>query len=193
MVKFIKKNENRVKKIYKNRYGFLKEQDLKHEGFSEKVIDFCSDISWYKTSDYELDNVKNHCGAILVCNLCKYLLKETKDIFKDVHFSVGNGPILHLNRLAKRYFKKGNYQLQVNKVDSIDDYILAINENRPVSFLLSSGINDFHWVMGIGYRKYENGDFYIKIVDGWHSDSLSYFMANKGSLWISSFKYHIKK
>ncbi len=68
-------------------------------------------------------------------------------------------------------------------------YKTAIAKNRPCGILLADGIVNWHWILGVGWREYSSGNFYMRIVDGWDGTSNRFYKPYSDSLWVSATEY----
>jgi len=55
--------------------------------------------------------------------------------------------------------------------------------------LLAEGIVNWHWILGVGWREYSSGNFYMRIVDGWDGTANRFYKPYSDSLWISATEY----
>lgn len=94
---------------------------------------------------------------------------------------------------ADQCFANRGYTLNYSSVDDYESYEKAMRKSSPCGILLADGIDDWHWVIGIGYRShYDNLGKYMQIVDGWNNSTGRYFKMNSGTVWISATKYSVE-
>lgn len=43
----------------------------------------------------------------------------------------------------------------------------------------------------VGYRAYNSGGSYMRVVDGWNDTTLKFYLCNSGSTWISATQYWV--
>lgn len=137
----------------------------------------------------------NHCGATAATNVAIYL-DDQLDIMKtfmELYKMIGNGPVFFVPRKLKRYFSILNKDLKYCKVKDDVSIVKSINRKNICMLLLARGILDWHYVVCIGYRKYEDGRLYLIIVDGWTKDDIKYYKINDGAVMLSGTAFKIKK
>lgn len=173
----------------KNNYGFLNKNQLSKANFIEKEISDLKDFKWNITKTYSTV-AKNHCGAILVANLYNYYFNDT-DVFLDVFKIVKNGPVLFLTFKAKRFFNQYNLKLDSKMLFTNKAIIKSINLNHPIALLLKKSLFNWHWVLCIGYRQYQD-KLYLKIIDGW-SKTYKYYLINDKSLLVYKSSLFLRK
>lgn len=174
-----------------NNYGFITSKQLSNISSIKTIVS--NDMKFVCTSDFE-DCANNHCAATLLTNLCifykakgyKNFINDDKELFKDVHNKVHDGPILFLANKAKKYFNKYNYNLEINKLKDIEEIKESINLGIPCAMLLMDGLFNWHWVLVIGYK-----DNYLQILDNWHKDTNRYYLINNGSKLINVSSYKL--
>lgn len=163
-------------------YGFIKEEQLPKGDFVEKNLSF-DEISWAKTGDYQ-KIARNHCGTVLISNIVifshfrasgKVLSQADRDeVFSRAHKLVGNGPVAFTKRAIKEILSIRNYKTGSSHLWTFEDIKSSLDCGKPVSLLLTKAPLDWHWVLGLGYREYQNGEKFMRLVTGWQ-DSDSYF------------------
>lgn len=92
---------------------------------------------------------------------------------------------------AKEYFTDRGYTLKTSSVGSFSGIQTAIGNDRPCGILLANAIVDWHWVICVGYRAYNSGGSYMRVVDGWNDTTLKFYLCNSGSTWISATQYWV--
>lgn len=190
----MKKSVNSLTKSLQRSFAFLRAEDLPNKNYISKTIDDVDKINWVTTGQTNLF-AKNHCAAVAESNIFLYYNKENFNdkikIFKDVHSIVGNGPVFSIETSAKKYFNSRGYILNSKKISTIDDYKKEIDSGHIVAILIASGIVSWHWIVGIGYREYVDGEFYAQIIDGWNNTSDKFYKLNNGKSWISARSFYI--
>lgn len=181
-------------------YKFISNENMPLGKYSSKTISNIESVDWI-TTGYTNDLAKNHCGATAVTNLAIYYdkmgyemlkINDSKlETFKEIHKIIGNGPVLTIAQGAKKYFKARGYDLSKSSLNSFDEIKIAIDNNQIIGILLSNGIFDWHWVLAIGYREYENGENYLRIINGWNNTSDIFYKINSGALLFSATRYWI--
>ena len=180
-------------------YNIVNLEDLPYGGYTSKTIKSINTVNWAIMDDYE-DIATNHCGATAVTNLALYFAEigksnlkingSKRDTFIAVHNIVGNGPRPTIANDAVQYFKSRGYTLNYSSANDYELYKIAIRQNKPCGVLLADAYNEWHWILGIGYRNYI--DFpgqYMHAIDGWNNATNRYFKMNSGTAWISATEY----
>lgn len=182
-------------------YGFLASSALQSGKYVSDTIRSAGTVDWAITGDYN-DIASDHCGATAVTNLALYFakngktnlkLKTKRDTFIAVHKFVGNGPKTTIADEAKKYFSDRGYTLNYNTETAKKQNIKTATTNeRPCGILLTNKINDWHWVISVGWREYtSSGDFYVRIVNGWDNTIDRYYKPNSGSQWWTVTSYWV--
>lgn len=181
-------------------YGFLNRSQLEKGKFQEESLDI-DGIPWVKTGEFS-DLAHNHCGAVLMTNLLLYFSKigarnllkaNPRQTFIEIHKRIGNGPVLRLTSRSRPYFAKRGYRLRNRTVKDFLQVQKSISEGRPLGLLLRRSNFDWHWVLIVGWRQYQNGLQYYRIIDGWNKRSDRYYQPNKASKAIKIKEYWLEK
>ncbi len=184
-------------------YGFIPEKELPAGTFKEELIPGALDREWTVTGDYSRV-ARNHCAAVLITNLVHYYVdRETKErirqksgsgrLFYDVHEKVGNGPVLRIFSRAKRYVGPMGYQIDHRKVKDKESFLSAVRRGRPCVMLLMAEALEWHWVLVVGVREYEDGSWYLRLADGWHRKADIFWKWNEGSRFIMAREVYIHR
>lgn len=180
-------------------YGFINLGDMPSGSYSSDTITKASSTDWATTGEFS-EIVKNHCAATAVTNFALYFanrgysnlkIDTVYKTFEAVHKIVGNGPVMTIADEAKDYFSDRGYTLKTSSVATFSGIITAVTNERPSGILLANGIVDWHWVICVGYRAYDSGDNYMRIVDGWNDTINRFYLINSGSMWWSATEYWI--
>lgn len=170
-----------------NKYGFINKNIKPDKTLVNNQMKFVT------TSDFN-HCAKNHCAATLLTNLCifyahkgyKQLIdKDINNTFKEIHDLVGDGPVMILSKKARKYFYLHNYNLVINKLNSLEDIKKSIDDGIPCALLLENALFNWHWVLVVGYK-----DNYLEIIDNWNR-STRYYLINNGSRLRSAKAYKI--
>ncbi|MBE5064029.1 hypothetical protein INF30_12270 [Lachnospiraceae bacterium DSM 108991] len=179
-------------------YGFINWSDMPSGSYTSDNIPY-SGTSWVITGDFD-DIASDHCGATAVTNLANYFANQgysklkkssNRNTFIAVHNIVGNGPVMTIADKAKKYFSNCGYTLQYSSVGTFTGIKDATKKDRPCGILLADGIVKWHWILSVGYRDYNSGGDYIRIMDGWNRNVNRFYKPGSGSLWISATQYWI--
>lgn len=194
-------------------YGFIDFSNMPSGKYDSACVSNLSGVEWVSTGETAGSGVDNHCGAVAVTNLALFFAMRGKsnliqgkrdpsgqyrmDTFNAVHDIVGNGPKMTIADDAVKYFKDCGYTLNyytdrnVFLNDRIAAEIAAINHNRPCGILLEDALFSWHWVIGVGYRIYNDNNTYFQIVDGWSKNDSHYYKPGYGSTWVSMTEYWV--
>ena len=169
-----------IKIFIQNRpYGFIYSEKLPAQGFTERRIPVIPN-GVAVTGDYS-DIADNHCAAVCAMNMMLILRKfgigsliqnreeqERRELFKDIHRIVGNGPVIFLKPKLNKIFRSIGAGLKTVPTTDFKDIEKCMIENRPVALLVNAGITQWHWITIVGIRKYMDGSIYFNILDGWN-------------------------
>lgn len=196
-------------------YGFFDFADLPStDGYKR---DFCvswHSVDWLDMSEVSSDKVKDHCGATAVTNLALYFAELGKQslligsksegdeyrtkTFAKVHEIVGNGPKVTIANDAVEYFSNRGVTLKYKTdrnlfmSDHIQAYKNAIWASHPCGLLLEDGIDSWHWILGVGWREYENNGMYFEVVNGWARNETKWYKPGNEATWISATEYWVE-
>lgn len=67
----------------------------------------------------------------------------------------------------------------------------AADNDEIQGVLLADGIFNWHWILAVGYRQYNSGGDYMRIVNGWDNTIDIFYKVNSASVWISATKYWV--
>ena len=181
-------------------YGFIDWGDMPSGTYDWDMVANAASTDWATTGEFS-SIAKNHCGATAVTNFALYFANcgysnlkinsSVYDTFVAVHKIVGNGPVMTIADEAKEYFTDRGYTLKTSSVGSFSGIQTAIGNDRPCGILLANAIVDWHWVICVGYRAYNSGGSYMRVVDGWNDTTLKFYLCNSGSTWISATQYWV--
>jgi hypothetical protein len=181
-------------------YGFIDWGDMPSGTYNWDMVANAASTDWATTGEFS-SIASNHCGATAVTNFALYFANcgysnlkinsSVYDTFVAVHNIVGNGPVMTIADEAKEYFTDRGYTLKTSSVGSFSGIQTAIGNDRPCGILLANAIVDWHWVICVGYRAYNSGGSYMRVVDGWNDTTLKFYLCNSGSTWISATQYWV--
>lgn len=181
-------------------YGFINLGNMPSGSYSSDTITKASTTDWATTGEFS-EIAENHCAATAVTNFALYFANRGHSnlkidtvyrTFEAVHKIVGNGPVMTIADEAKEYFSDHGYTLKTSSIGSFSGIITAVTNERPSGILLANGIVDWHWVICVGYRSYDSGDNYMRIVDGWNDTINRFYLINSGSMWWSATEYWVE-
>ncbi|MCM1299535.1 MAG: hypothetical protein NC203_08155 [Firmicutes bacterium] len=168
-------------------YGFLSSTQLPNKEYTEKTIPLNSS-KLAVTGDFN-NIAKNHCGAVCALNIASVLSQKEPRLliegdcvksFKAIHKIIGSGPTPSiakgLSAYARRCGASLKYQSEIKCFEDIKD---AADRGNPCGILLANAPADWHWVMCVGYREYQNEDGFIRICDGWHRNADRFYTNNR--------------
>lgn len=181
-------------------YGFIYREFLPQSGFTEETINI-SDISWAVTGTYN-DIADNHCACVCAVNCLKLLQKrvpgsaaagsaneDERSCFIAAHRIVGNGPVLMLGRRLNKIFRRFGLLLRCRRAAGYEGVLSELKADRPVPLLLTCALFDWHWVLCIGIRRYEDGTEYLNIIDNWNNRADRYLPLKKKHTWVRALRF----
>jgi len=184
-------------------YGFVYRDSLPKGDFTEKTIDI-KDINWAVTGSYN-DIADNHCACVCAVNASKLLKTRVPDgeklsaaqndersFFTDAHRIIKNGPVVFLAAKMNRIFRSLGVLLKCRGAGGKKGLIAELENDRPVALLLSCALFDWHWVLCIGIRSYEDGSEYLNIIDNWNNRSDRYLPVKKRFTWMRALRFEKK-
>lgn len=201
-MKEIKKSINKYKYFpHKSGFPFKSIKELPKLSSNSKFnsLSGIKNIDWITTGETST-LASRHCGAVAATNTFLYMNNfykggkedfEKKEIFKSLHKMIGNGPIFSIDSYLKGFFKKLGYDLKSKKIKSIDQYKSEIDKGNVIAILIARGIVQWHWVLGVGYIEYEDGNFYAQIIDGWHNSCDKFYKIKNNKSWLSARSFYI--
>lgn len=195
-----KVSENNIATKGDGDYGFVDWGDMPSAAYSAKTIMSAYSTSWITT--YDTAHIAHeHCGATAATNIALYYascgysnlkINNSKiDTFKAVHKIIGNGPTMMIAGGTEKYFHNRGYSLSSASVYDFDAVKNAAYNDQIQGVLLADGIDNWHWVLAVGYRQYNSGENYMRIVNGWDNSIDVFYKVNSGSAWISATRYWV--
>ena len=176
-------------------YGFVDKEDMPQGEFAEKSIAGSENVGWAITGDYQ-DRAKNHCGAVCMTNVVllfadrghrRLLTENHRDkTFESVHQYIPDGPQPRIARKGAKYFRSRQSKLCYKSFRRWENIKNAITADCPVALLLVDGLFSWHWVLAVGYRRYQTGEAYLQIVTGWQRKPQYYQMDQGSFLFIAT-------
>jgi len=135
-------------------------------------------------------SIANHCAATSAFNMLAYYrycmgdpipYSERESIFLSIHSYMGNGPVTpaaYHNRIEAYIENETDYSITLS--DPAETWVAYINEVQNdrmcflciVNVLLLTG----HFINGIGYRIYEDGSQYARVIDNWNYVTTKYYI-----------------
>ena len=189
-----------IKIRLKNRsYGFVYSDAMPKGGYRENCIDLEKDKIAI-TMDYS-EYAENHCACVCAMNLLTILKKynafdlkrleieeDRLKLFKSLHSVIKNGPVVFFKPKLKKIFMSIGSKVRFKKAKGLEDFEKSIAKNRPVAMMVNAGITKWHWILVIGIRKYDDGDVYLKILDGWNKRTDRYLKYEGRETYIRALK-----
>lgn len=170
-------------------YGFQEEENLPSPLTGADLP--LPSLSWLTTGEFSQD-AKNHCASIMVSNLLLLLTAQRREspsekthseIFSIVYPYVGNGPVMFTAEKVHRAGREFHIEVESESLSvgekGFSAYCRAIDQGKPVAVLLQAGLADWHWVLGVGYRRDRKGEAYLHVITGWR-DSLKEYLCWEG-------------
>lgn len=160
------------------------------------------DIRFYRsfvygtTGDFEIltaldgGTITNHCAATSAYNMVAYYRycmgdtissSERDSVFLHIHSYMGNGPVLpaaYHNRIEAYIENETDYSIALS--DPAETWAAYINEvqNDRMCFLciINALLITGHFINGTGYRIYEDGSQYARVIDNWKNNSYRFYI-----------------
>lgn len=163
-------------------YGFVPQGAMPSGPAEEGSLSLRPGVRWDTTG--MLIGAKNHCAAVMLSNLVQCFEDRGADRLSQVYEQIGNGPVLRAPSRGKNCLRSlWDMNLHVRGWRRYASIPLQIELDRPCAILVAKNIRDWHWVLCIGWRRYENGDLWLEVVNGWQPDPV-YYRRNVGSRFI---------
>lgn len=180
-------------------YDFIDWNSMPSGSYSSDWLPF-GGTTWAVMDDYTgktnpISNkvIDDHCGATAATNLALYFATQgysnlkkngsVNDTFYDLHNRTGNGPVLMIAGSVGSYATSRGYTINNSSVASYPAYKTAIGNRRPCGILLTAAIDNWHWVVGIGYRDYASGSNYVRVVNGWENSANNFYLWGSPTTW----------
>ena len=167
-----------------SRDPFIRLSDLSRAAGSYTLPE--SDIRYAVTGDYA-DRARNHCACVCCVNLVLFFraleeksapspvrrmtreereaLKRSRAAYRDalferIHERLGNGPVFSIRREALRLLEENGFEAGILRIRPSDreGMIRALDRGIPLALLLRISPFNWHWILAVGYRHYENYD-----------------------------------
>lgn len=108
----------------------------------------------------------------------------------SIYGKVGNGPILMAPTHASRFFREEDRTLVVRSWIRWRAIPMEINAGRPCALLLRLGLREWHWVLCVGWRRYESGQLWLRLADGWHPQA-TFFSREHGASFVYAASFQL--
>lgn len=184
----------------REKYGMIDFNDLPSGSYTSDWLSLYG-ITW--ATDDLLPNAENCCGCVTATNIVNWYANtkysgllvngSLQDTIDKMYTYTGDGPEITIAPDVKNYCTSMGYTCTTSSVGNTTAFKNAIANDLPLGVLLCAGISDWHWVLGVGYREYTGGDFYIRNVNTWDDYYNYYVKWNGTSLTISCTSYTIKE
>lgn len=145
------------------------------------------------TSDFN-DQARNHCAATMILNTvavcCPERLRDLNlsVVFREVHFYIGNGPILYIARRANNFFLNARVPLVCRQYsrrlwERRPDRLVQIGQaeiakGNALGCLVMAGPLHMHWILAAPDKA---ADGSVLIIDNWHADRVYRYVPDEGS------------
>lgn len=172
-------------------YNFIHWDNMPSGSYSAGWVPF-SGVTWGTTSEF---SGEDHCGTVAAFNVIAYyarvfntsLMKNSSrtQTFSDLYSRIGKGPALwsDVRNGLNGYVSSRGFNFHNSSVSSFSGIKTATSEQRVCMLLMTSAINNWHWVISVGWREYSStGTRYVRIVNGWHSNA-DYFFIYPNQVW----------
>lgn len=158
------------------------------------------DTKWVKTGDISWG--KNHCASAAATNIVLYYAKigyrdlkidhKEYSTFLELYNIIQDGPVVKIAHKISDYSLQKGYNLKYRGIKDLEEFKDAIEENMPLTMLLSASLLKWHWVVAVGWREYENGHIYIQIVDNWNGKANRFYKVDTNLIYLFMTKYWIE-
>lgn len=190
----------------KKGYGFVYVKDMPSLKYEDVDIEGLDADALAVTGTYS-DIADNHCATVCLTNLIKLGMRlrdetllsvfdektEEKDIFGGIYAITGDGPIFALKHNLVKYMKPLNVGVEKIKYHSLDEVKEALKAQIPVALLVKGyNLNEWHWIICVGMRTYEDGSVYLRIIDNWNRTLIRFMPVKKKKPWISAISFKFK-
>lgn len=186
---------------HKDDFKFIDVKNMPKKCYTSKTIRAAEKISWIRTGDSK-DFAINQCGATAASNIVLYYKEalgedfaytlNNTEIFAEVYDILGNGSIMSISGALKKYFKKFGIIIKTKDLYSFEDLKKEIEKDNIVAILLEKGLMNWHWIICLGYRIYDDGAEYLRIMDGWNNNIDKFYKIQWGREWLSAASYFLK-
>ena len=143
--------------------------------------------AWVCCDDFR-SSAKNHCHAVCICNLLRYCFPEQGFSFSEIHKRVGNGPVFSLQKMRK-FCEEKQLPLTAEKLRSSKDLNAALADGHPCVVLMANRLWEWHWILVVGIAESADGQQFLRIVDGWHSDCDHWYKIETAAPWLSAYQF----
>lgn len=156
------------------------------------------------TSDYA-DIARNHCAATMLTNALMRCCpayagsRGARQVFREIHRIVGNGPVLWLSPRANRYLRRAGLPIscvQVNRRPGrggcaalLAVMRAALADGRPCAALVAASILHWHWILVLSIEYDHAGDASLLISDGWTPHRVFRYVPDRGSLLMAAVRF----
>ncbi|OKL46207.1 hypothetical protein BSR29_08145 [Boudabousia liubingyangii] len=182
-------------------YGFLSPHQLPKGRYIARTIDDASSVAWMTTSEVS-DLAKNHCAAVAATNIALYhahqgakqLLVNDDRVatFQALHRIVNNGPVAMLVPKVRIFYRQRGVPMHSQTSRNLKALKFGVRNNLIQAALLVDGLFNWHWVLVVGYRQYQDGRLFLQLVNGWEQTTEKYYEVGAGSFWMSSTTYWLE-
>lgn len=181
-----------------------------------------SDIRYAVTGDF-MDRARNHCASVCTANLVLYFrnleqagkivknvrrtrgeleaMKKEKALFREAAFAnayraLGDGPVFRITKTVLRELSDQGIRAEALGISRKDKSSLlqALHEGMPCAVLLRISPFNWHWILAVGYRHYENGRTFLQVSDSWNPRADRYLELTggffPGIIRITAFRRH---
>lgn len=150
--------------------------------FEEGVVPLRRDVRWDTTG--MLSAAKNHCAAVMLSNLAQCFEDSGPNRLTRIYGQIGDGPVVCAPSRGRRCLQAlSSIDLRVRGWRRYARIPSQIELGRPCAVMVAKDIGNWHWVLCIGWRRYENGELWLRIVDGWQPNPV-FYRKNVGSRFI---------
>ncbi len=160
-----------------NEYPFFRKNDLP-AGPCREIRLAGTGRRFAVTGDYQ-EPARNHCAAVCLANamIClktdRTVKQEERDrLFRRAYALLGNGPLFtreFRKGTGNALFEAGLPGCRLRPCGSPGEVRSCLEKGSPCAVLVMISPLNWHWVLAVGCREYEDGSFYLRICDGWNA------------------------
>ena len=182
-------------------WGFFNSSLLPIGNYVGRNLGSCTTTGWVQMSQF---SDYNHCGPTAATNILKWFYKRGySNVYRGSNLATYNGVKSYLVQFPMtgataslrsgltNYCSAWGYTLNSTQINTFSQLKTAINNNRICDMLLQKGL-EFHWIVIIGYRDYTDDSYeYVRVMNGWSTNTSTYYMIGQGSTKVGSTAYWI--
>lgn len=186
----------------KEMFGIYDSLPATNLSYSNAIME-ATRVTYGTTGEFgSIEGVEDHCAATAAFNLILFeaffldcpslIINDNRETtFRMIHSHIGNGPVLFAtyNAGLSRYVQAMGKTYHYSVGTGYSSIKSGINSNHMSTVLLCGNLINWHMVLAFGYREYTDGTKYIRIIDGWETNTVRFIAAENISThyetWIT--------